>query len=95
MIQYNYLEGLTIQEINEVLGASDNDIIGIVVHDTPQTFDVFTKWELPEKTMVVNGSQPPFYFVRTITIGEGLMLTFFTLFFFIFLGKSIYKFIFK
>jgi hypothetical protein len=92
MITYDYFENQSLEDLN-ALGAEGWNVSGIVVHTSPQSFDAFVKMGFEEKTMVDNGSD--WYFDKTITIGDSIMITLLTMAFFTMVGILIFKFIFR
>lgn len=96
MFEYNFLENLTIEQLNE-LGQDGWDITGIIVNASPSdTYNVFIKKGFQEKTLITNETTgAEFWVEKTFSYGETIIIIFITIFIFCIIGKIIYNWLFK
>lgn len=93
MFSYDYQEGLTLEQINE-LGQNNWEIIG--VNTSEEFFNVFIKKGFQDKTLIENTETGANFWVdESYSYGEGMILTFLTIFIFCVIGKVVYNFLFK
>lgn len=94
MFIYDYLENLTLEQLNE-LGEAGWEITGILVVTT-DSFSAFMRKGFQEKTLVVNEETgAEFWLDKSFSYGESITIIFLTIFIFAVIGKIIYNFIFK
>jgi len=94
MFEYNYLENLTLEELN-VLGQEGWEITGILVNTT-DSFNAFFHKGFQEKILMTSTeSGAEFWVDKTFSYGESIVVIFLTIFLFAMIGKSIYNFLFK
>ena len=94
MFEYNFLENLTLEQLNE-LGADNWEITGILVNAT-DSFSVFTKKGFQEKTLITNEiTGAEFWVDKTFSYGESWIIIALTICMFCIIGKIIYNFFFK
>lgn len=94
MFEYNYLENLTLEQLNE-LGQEGWEITGILVVST-DSFGAFMRKGFQEKILVVNSETgAEFWFDKTFSYGESIVIIFLTFFLFSAIAKIIYNFLFK
>jgi hypothetical protein len=95
MLEYNFFENLTIEEIN-VLGDEGWEITGVIVNASPQTFSVFAQKGFQDKTLIENvDTGAKFWVNQNYSYGETMILIFVVIWFFIWIGGKIFNFIFK
>lgn len=95
MITYDYFQNLSLEQVNE-LASQGWEVSGISILEqaSSSSFNVFVKKGFQEKTLVESGDKH-FWVDETMTYGEGMILTFLTFSFFIFLAVLVFKFIFR
>jgi len=94
MLEYNYLENLTLEQLNE-LGNEGWEITDILVNTTGSFNAFFTKG-FQEKILIINSeSGAEFWLDKTFSYGESITIIFLTIFIFCVVGKLIYNFLFK
>lgn len=96
MFQYNYLQDLTIEQLNE-LGADNWEITGILINTSPgNTYNVFVKKGFQEKTLITNETTgAEFWIDKTFSYGESWIIIFTTIILFSLIGKICWDFLFK
>jgi len=94
MFEYNYLENLTLEQLNE-LGEAGWEITGILVNTT-DSFNAFFHKGFQEKILITSTtSGAEFWVDKTFSYGESIVIIFLTLFLFGVIAKIIYNFLFK
>lgn len=96
MITYDYIQDLSLEQVND-LAETGWEVSDISILETASgsTFDVFVKKGFQDKVLVEGGSGERFFFDESISYGEGMILTFVTISFFVMVGILIFKFIFR
>jgi len=93
MFTYDYQQNLTLEQIN-LLGADNWEIVGVA--GSTDGFNVFLKQGFQDKTLITNTETGANFWVdESYSYGEGMILTFLTIFIFCVIGKIIYNFLFK
>lgn len=94
MFRYDYLENLTLDQLNE-LGEAGWEITGILVNTT-DSFNAFLHKGFQEKILITSTeSGAEFWVDKTFSYGESIVIIFLTLFLFGVIAKIIYNFLFK
>ena len=94
MFNYNYLENLTLEQLNN-LGSEGWEIVEATSTDS-ETFNAFFKKGFQDKTLIENESTGANFWVsENISYGEAMILIFITIFIFCLIGKVVYNFLFK
>jgi len=94
MLEYNYFENLTLEELN-TLGDTGWEVKEILVNTT-ESFNAFLVKGFQEKTLIENTETgAKFWINETFSYGETMVIIFLTFFIFAIIGKIIYNFIFK
>lgn len=95
MFTYDYQENLTLEQIN-LLGADNWEIVGIQSNAEPPGFNVFVKKGFQDRILITNTETGANFWVdESYSYGEGMILTFLTIFIFCVIGKIVYNFLFK
>lgn len=96
MITYDYFQDLSLEQVND-LASQGWEVSGISILEnaSSSTFDVFVKKGFQDKVLIEGGSGERFFFDETISYGEGMILTFITITFFVMVAILIFKFIFR
>jgi len=94
MLEYNYLENLTLEELNQ-LGSEGWEITEILVNTTDSFSAFFTKGFQDKILITATESGAEFWVDKTFSYGESIVIIFLTLFLFGVIAKIIYNFLFK
>lgn len=96
MIEYNYLENQSLEQLNAV-GLNDWEIIGLMVDagPSPHTFDAFAKRGRQGYSIIEADSQTAFYIDKSFNLGNSIIIIFATIFIFAIISKTIYSWLFK
>jgi len=94
MIEYNYLQSLTLEELNE-LGQDGWEVSGILINAT-DNFDVFIFKGFQDRVLITSTETGAEFWVdKSFSYGESVVVIFLTIFIFAIVGKIIYNFLFK
>jgi hypothetical protein len=94
MIEYNYLEGQTLEELN-TLGLDDWQVINVLTNESPQSFDVFLQKGRAGYNLIEVDSETDFYISKDFSLGESAVLIFIVITLIVAMTKMVYGFIFK
>lgn len=95
MFEYNYLENLTLEQLND-LGADNWEITGILINATDNSYNIFAKKGFQEKTLITNETTGAKFWVDEIfSYSDSMIIIFLTIFIFCIIGKIIYNFFFR
>lgn len=98
MIEYNYLEDLSLMEVNS-LGLQDWEIVGVAIKSLPpplnNSYDVFLKRGRQGYSMIEVDSETKFYIDKSYNLGDSIIIIFATIFLFAVISKAIYGWLFS
>lgn len=94
MFEYNYLQNLTLEELNE-LGNEGWEITDILANTTDSFNVVFHKGFQEKILITATESGAKFWVDKTFSYGDSIIIIFLTIFAFALIGKIVYNFLFK
>lgn len=94
MINYNYIENQSLEDLNN-LGQDDWQIIEIIVSDSPQSFDAFIQKGRTGYNLIEADSSTSFWISNSLDLGDSIVIVFGVILLFGLISKLIYNFIWK
>lgn len=95
MLQYDYQENLTLEQIND-LGDTGWQVDSILSFTSPNSFNVFLTKGFQDKTLVENTETgAKFWLNENVSYGDAFIIFVVMVFVIAIIGKAVYKFLFQ